>query len=98
MAKSTKGFGEFGPRRVGNCPNPGPVTQASHESPQMSDHDRKPPFRRGGRPFSKGGTNAGSPGRKPAWRERDRDSDGPAILYGWHTVTLALANPNRRIR
>ena len=62
----------------------------------MSDHDRKPPFRRGGRPFSKGGANAGAPGRKPAWR--DRDSDGPAILYGWHTVTLALANPARRIR
>jgi len=66
----------------------------------MSDRDRKPPFRRGGRPFAKGGAKgtakAGSPGREPAWR--DRDSDGPAILYGWHTVTLALANPARRIR
>ena len=25
-------------------------------------------------------------------------TDGPAILYGWHTVTSALANPARRIR
>jgi 23S rRNA (guanosine2251-2'-O)-methyltransferase len=68
----------------------------------MSDHDRKPPFRRGSRPFAKGGAKAGakpgSPGHKPAWRDRDRDGDGPAILYGWHTVTLALANPARRIR
>jgi 23S rRNA (guanosine2251-2'-O)-methyltransferase len=24
--------------------------------------------------------------------------DGPAILYGWHTVVTALANPDRRIR
>ena len=58
----------------------------------MSDRDRKPTFRRGGKPFAKGG----APERRPAWRERD--SDGPAILYGWHTVSLALANPARRIR
>jgi 23S rRNA (guanosine2251-2'-O)-methyltransferase len=66
----------------------------------MNDRDRKPPFRRGGKPFTKGGFKPGSAGRKPAWREqdKDRDSDGPAILYGWHTVTLALANPARRIR
>jgi 23S rRNA (guanosine2251-2'-O)-methyltransferase len=30
------------------------------------------------------------------WNREDRD--GPTILYGWHTVTLALANPNRKIR
>jgi 23S rRNA (guanosine2251-2'-O)-methyltransferase len=66
----------------------------------MSDHDRRPPFRRGGKPFPRPGFEAGSRGGRPAWRERDkdRDSDGPAILYGWHTVTLALANPARRIR
>ncbi len=26
------------------------------------------------------------------------DSDGPVIMYGWHTVTAALHNPARRLR
>lgn len=60
----------------------------------MSDRDRKPPFRRrGGKPFENG-----RPGPRPAWRGRDATADGPVILYGWHTVTMALANPRRRIR
>lgn len=29
---------------------------------------------------------------------RPVESDGPAILYGWHTVTAALRNPARHIR
>jgi len=61
----------------------------------MSDRDRKPPFRRpGGKPFEKGRK---SPGR-PAWRDREAGADGPAILYGWYTVSAALANPERHIR
>jgi 23S rRNA (guanosine2251-2'-O)-methyltransferase len=61
----------------------------------MSDRDRKPPFRRGGgKPFQKGQKSAG----RPAWRDREGGADGPVILYGWHTVSLALANPERQIR
>jgi 23S rRNA (guanosine2251-2'-O)-methyltransferase len=61
----------------------------------MSDRDRKPPFRRSGaKPFEKRRKSAGG----PVWRSRDSDPDGPVILYGWHTVSLALANPERRIR
>jgi 23S rRNA (guanosine2251-2'-O)-methyltransferase len=64
--------------------------------------DRKPPFRRpGGKPFDKARPAGGhaAAGRRPAWRDRDSGADdGPAILYGWHTVTLALQNPARHIR
>jgi 23S rRNA (guanosine2251-2'-O)-methyltransferase len=70
-------------------------------------NDRKPPFRRAGgkgpdkgskkgfdKPFDKGRPA----GRRPVWRERESGSDGPIILYGWHTVSMALQNPKRRIR
>src|SRR4029453_9896622 len=61
----------------------------------MSDRDRKPPFRRGGgKPFEKGRKFA----RPPGHGERDWSPDGPVILYGWHTVSAALANPERQIR
>jgi 23S rRNA (guanosine2251-2'-O)-methyltransferase len=61
----------------------------------MSDRDRKPPFRRGGgKPFDKGRGF----GRRPDRRDRESNPDGPVILYGWHTVTAALANPERGIR
>jgi len=59
----------------------------------MSDRDRKPPFRRGGgKPIEKGRKPAG----RPVWRDRDASPDGPVILYGWHTVAAALANPTSR--
>jgi 23S rRNA (guanosine2251-2'-O)-methyltransferase len=61
----------------------------------MSDRDRKPPFRRGG---GKGPDKARPSGRRPPWRGHEASPDGPAILYGWHTVAAALANPQRQIR
>src|ERR1700730_15439155 len=61
----------------------------------MSDRDRKQHFRRGG---GKGADQGRETGRRPAWRDRDSSPDGPVILYGWHTVAAALANPQRQIR
>ncbi len=61
----------------------------------MNDRDRKPQFRRGaGKPFEKGRKSGG----RPVWRDRDASPDGRVILYGWHTVSAALANPQRTIR
>jgi 23S rRNA (guanosine2251-2'-O)-methyltransferase len=61
----------------------------------MKDRKFAPKGPRGGaKPFNRPGKSAG----RPAWRDRDSASDGPVILYGWHTVTMALANPARRIR
>jgi 23S rRNA (guanosine2251-2'-O)-methyltransferase len=69
----------------------------------MSERDRKPPFRRQGgkNPGKSGGQSSDKSrgfGRRQAPWEREAGSDGPAILYGWHTVSLALSNPQRRIR
>ncbi|MET4170254.1 23S rRNA (guanosine2251-2'-O)-methyltransferase [Bradyrhizobium sp. LA6.1] len=61
----------------------------------MKDKKFTPRGPRGGaKPFNRPGKSVG----RPAWRDRDSQSDGPVILYGWHTVTMALANPQRQIR
>ena len=63
----------------------------------MSERNRKPPFRK--KPdFKRDRRDRPPPGRQPghaAARAADPDT---AILYGWHTVEAALANPKRRIR
>jgi 23S rRNA (guanosine2251-2'-O)-methyltransferase len=72
----------------------------------MNDRDRKQRFQRGpqkGRDSSREqGQGQGRPGRdqgrRPPRRDRETGGDGVAVLYGWHPVTLALANPNRTIR
>ncbi|HKU08966.1 MAG TPA: 23S rRNA (guanosine(2251)-2'-O)-methyltransferase RlmB [Bradyrhizobium sp.] len=64
----------------------------------MNDRDRRPPFRKGGgKSFEKGRKFSARPASRP-WQDRDSGGDGPAILYGWHTVSAALANPRRKIR
>ncbi len=38
------------------------------------------------------------PAQRGKFRAQPPSHDGPAILYGWHTVKAALENPARRIR
>lgn len=61
----------------------------------MNHEHRKPRF---GRPSGKAPGNRGPRDRRGTWRDREARGDGPVILYGWHTVTAALANPQRQIR
>jgi len=59
----------------------------------MSERHPNPRFPR------RDGRDHGKPrARGPRPDSRERDGDGPVILYGWHTVTAALANPRRKIR
>jgi 23S rRNA (guanosine2251-2'-O)-methyltransferase len=46
-----------------------------------------------GKPHERG---SGQPTRH--FRPRPRATDGPALLYGWHTVKAALENPRRRFQ
>lgn len=68
----------------------------------MSDRDRDPRFRRGSRPGSDSHAKDAHRKRPPRHgsvrKGRETGPDGPVVLYGWHTVTAALANPHRHIR
>jgi len=61
----------------------------------MSDRDRKPRFPRSG---GKTPERRGESGRRMPSGGGEAEPDGPVILYGWHTVAAALANPERQIR
>jgi 23S rRNA (guanosine2251-2'-O)-methyltransferase len=66
----------------------------------MRDRDRKPRFHRSEGANKRADKRPG-PRRdagRPPWRGREGAADDAVILYGWHTVTAALANPGRRIR
>jgi 23S rRNA (guanosine2251-2'-O)-methyltransferase len=52
----------------------------------------RPPAPGRGKPRERG------PGPNPKFRSRLRDTDSPALLYGWHTVKTALENPRRHFR
>jgi 23S rRNA (guanosine2251-2'-O)-methyltransferase len=55
--------------------------------------------KRSGKPYGKpGGPYRGGRTRPDARRERPDGASTDVILYGWHTVTAALANPARHIR
>src|SRR5260221_14231879 len=60
----------------------------------LNDRDRKPKFRRGG---GKDPARGPESGRRPPWHGREARSDGPAILYGWHTAVAAPPHPERHI-
>ena len=59
-------------------------------------------MRPGTRPGTKPGTTHEQAERRERFERARRDSlkptDDTAVLYGWHTVTAALANPKRQLR
>jgi 23S rRNA (guanosine2251-2'-O)-methyltransferase len=79
-----------------NCHHPNRVTEAAmREGKWQGKRSGKP----GGKPHGKPGGPYRSGNRRPyARRERQGDAATDVILYGWHTVTAALANPARHIR
>jgi len=72
-----------------------PFSGTRDTSLPMTEREHNRPFRPN-RPQKSGKPAAGR--QRPGFAREREPHDGPAILYGWHTVTAALANPERRIR
>jgi 23S rRNA (guanosine2251-2'-O)-methyltransferase len=64
----------------------------------MNGSQRDTPPRKPGKPRHHTRPQRPKARRSPRFGERRQAADGPAILYGWHTVKAALENPARRIR
>lgn len=97
--------GESQPRPCGSRPDlrsrPEPeiaIVSIPWDKLRMSEHNRKSRFARSGGPPRGKDRGPRHAGGRPAWRDREPKDGGPVILYGWHTVTAALANPQRTIR
>jgi 23S rRNA (guanosine2251-2'-O)-methyltransferase len=91
-------------RKRANCHSPNCVTEAAmREGKWQGKRPSKRPGERPGKAYGKpGGPYRGARTRQntrqDTRRERHGDASTDVILYGWHTVTAALANPARRIR
>jgi 23S rRNA (guanosine2251-2'-O)-methyltransferase len=73
-----------------------PPYRAKPGGPRRDDRDGP---RAGGRDGKRsGGRPGGRHGGRQGGRQGAGGGDGPAMLYGWHTVKAALENPNRHIR
>jgi 23S rRNA (guanosine2251-2'-O)-methyltransferase len=87
-------------RKRANCHCRNRVTEAAMREPKwQGKRPSKGPGKGSGKPYGKPGEPyRGGRGRPDNRRERHGDASAEVILYGWHTVTAALANPARRIR
>ncbi len=50
------------------------------------------------KPYAKSNTRRFGKPKAGAWRGSARDRDDMVVLYGWHSVNAALANPERKFR
>ena len=88
-------FQDRGPERAKSRPQGEPRGKAeawgasgASQRPARAPSDRRGQPSSGKPPFNK------SPRKQ--WRPRERDRDGPVLLYGWHSVKAALENPQRK--